>query len=130
MRGTPPGMPYAWNPKSRPSAEKREGAGVGLPGTGSPRRILALARCRQHEMTAYQRLISAEGSRPVELGLAVWIVVAGASIFDLLADVTYMCCSLIHPPTLRCSYAGGAGQCTVDRSHPTAVKKQIGRAHV
>ena len=39
MRGTPPGMPYAWNPKSRPSAEKREGAGVGLPGTGSPRRI-------------------------------------------------------------------------------------------
>ena len=35
---------YAANPKSRPCAEKRDGGGVGLPGTGSPRKTFALAR--------------------------------------------------------------------------------------
>ena len=34
-----------------------------LPGTGSPRKTAALERWRQHEITAYQRTISADGSR-------------------------------------------------------------------
>ena len=34
----------AAKPKSRPIATNREGGGVGLPGTGSPRKILALER--------------------------------------------------------------------------------------
>ena len=42
----------------------RDGGGFGLPGTGSPRRILALERWMQHEITAYQRTISADESRP------------------------------------------------------------------
>ena len=49
--------------RSLPIAAKRDGGGVGLPGTGSPRKILALERCRQHEIAAYQRWISADGSR-------------------------------------------------------------------
>ena len=50
--------------RSLPVAVKRDGGGVGLPGTGSPRKILALDRCKQHEIAAYQRWISADGSRP------------------------------------------------------------------
>ena len=50
--------------RSLPVAAKRDGGGVGLPGTGSPRKILALERCKQHEIAAYQRWISADGSRP------------------------------------------------------------------
>ena len=54
---------HAAKPKSRPIAAIRDG-GVGLPGTGSPRKTLAFERCMQQEIAAYQRLISSEGSRP------------------------------------------------------------------
>ena len=55
---------HAAKPKSRPIAAKRDGGGVGLPGTGSPRKILAFERWMQQEIAAYQRLISSDGSRP------------------------------------------------------------------
>ena len=55
---------HAAKPKSRPIAAKRDGGGVGLPGTGSPRKILAFERWMQQEITAYQRRISSDGSRP------------------------------------------------------------------
>ena len=55
---------HAAKPKSRPIAAKRDGGGVGLPGTGSPRKTLAFERWMQQEIAAYQRLISSDGSRP------------------------------------------------------------------
>ena len=55
---------HAAKPKSRPIAAKRDGGGVGLPGTGSPRKTLAFERWMQQEITAYQRRISSDGSRP------------------------------------------------------------------
>ena len=55
---------HAAKPKSRPITAKRDGGGVGLPGTGSPRKILAFERWMQQEIAAYQRLISSDGSRP------------------------------------------------------------------
>ena len=57
-------MHYAAKPKSRPIAEKRDGTGVGLPGTGSPRKTLALERWIVHAIAAYHRRTSSEGSRP------------------------------------------------------------------
>ena len=53
---------YAAKPKSRPIAAKRDGGGVGLPGTASPRKTLAFERWMQQEIAAYQRLISSDGS--------------------------------------------------------------------
>ena len=41
---------YAAKGRSRPVAAKRDGGGVGLLGTGSPRKTLALLRWIQHEM--------------------------------------------------------------------------------
>ena len=55
---------HAAKPKFRPIAAKRDGGGVGLQGTGSPRKTLAFERWMQHEIAAYQRLISSDGSRP------------------------------------------------------------------
>ena len=55
---------HAAKPKSRPIAAKRDGGGVGLPGTGSPRKTLAFERWMQQDNAAYQRLISSDGSRP------------------------------------------------------------------
>ena len=55
---------HATKRKSLPVAANRDGGGVGLPGTGSPRKTFALDRWIQHEITAYQRCTSADGSRP------------------------------------------------------------------
>ena len=60
----PSARDHAAKPKSLPIAAKRDGGGVGLPNTGSPRKTLAFERWMQQEITAYQRRISSDGSRP------------------------------------------------------------------
>ena len=55
---------HAAKPKSRPIAAKRDGGGVGLPGTSSPRKTLAFERWMQQEIAADQSLISSDGSMP------------------------------------------------------------------
>ena len=47
---------------SLPPTSSRAGTEAPRPGTASPRKILALARCTQHDKAAYHLLISADGS--------------------------------------------------------------------
>ena len=43
-------------------ANNRDGIDDRRPGTASPRKTCALARCTQHESTVYQRRVSSDGS--------------------------------------------------------------------